>query len=131
MEFNDALARDIGKSCGSKSIQNGYNFYRRLKFLNPDGFWFDFYGNDAYYVASKGKNAVRLVGIAVRSDCQKKGIGRMMFYRLVRRAKEAGISRITFRTSIYEDAQRFYARLGCAVVGLKDDDFEMEYTIKQ
>lgn len=130
IQYDEDLIKDISRNCGSKSIQEGYAYYRTMRHFNPEKFWYDYYEDKGYYIASRGKKHVRLIGIAVRSECQGQGIGKILFSKLILRAKQTGLSKVTFRTSIYERAQDFYARIGCNVVGLNGDDFEMEYIIK-
>ena len=128
--YDENLIKDISRNCGSRSIREGFAFYRTLRHFSPDKFWYDYEGDKGYYVATRAKNHARLVGIAVRSEYQGQGIGRMLFRKLVLRCKQAGLSKVTFRTSMYEDAQNFYAKMGCVVTGLKDNDIEMEFIIK-
>lgn len=130
ISYDENLIKEISRNCGSKSILEGFAYYRSMRHFHPETFWYDFHERKGYCVAYKGKKHARLIGIAVRSDCQGQGIGRRLFLRLISRAKQAGLSKVTFRTSIFEEAQHFYAKMGCNVVGLKDNDFEMEYIIK-
>lgn len=128
-QYNGQLAHDICYGCGSKSMKNTFAYFRMMQHNSPQTFWCEFEGEDGFYVANRGRDHVRLVGIAVRSSAQGRGIGKKLFFSLLSRAKQDGLSKVTFRTSIYERAQDFYAKMGCKVVGLKDDDFEMEYSI--
>lgn len=127
--YDEHLVKEISRNCGSKSIVKGFAYYRSVRHFHPDTFWYDCYGRKGYYVAYKGKKHARLIGLAVCSDCQGRGIGKRLFLSLISRAKQAGLSRITFRTSIFEEAQNFYLKMGCNIVGMKSDDLEMEYII--
>lgn len=43
---------------------------------------------------------------------------------------EAGVDTLTFRTSMYEDAQHFWLKQGAKIMDVKGDDYEMQLKIK-
>jgi len=97
---------------------------------SPGTFWSEVYDCRAFYVANRCKNHVRLVEIAVRNDSKGQGIGKKVLFRLLSQMKRAGLYKLTFRTPIAEEAQDFWLHVGATITGLKDDDYEMEITIK-
>ena len=88
------------------------------------------YREQGFYFVTVGKKHGRLIEIAVHRDHKGKGLGKKLLYRLLTNLKRRGISKLTFRTPIDEDAQGFWIHNGAKIVGLKDNDYEMELNFK-
>lgn len=91
----------------------------------------ELFGNIGMNVCTAAKDHWRLIQIALKADCQGKGIGRMLLNRLLLRMKENGVCRLTFRTSMKEAALKWWLDNGASIVGTKGQDFEMELNINQ
>lgn len=128
--YNDAVVKDICYNCGSQISRRTYAYFRTMLHRSPGTFWSEVYDGRAFYVANRCKNHVRLVEIAVRNDSKGQGIGKKVLFRLLSQMKRAGLYKLTFRTPIAEEAQDFWLHVGATITGLKDDDYEMEITIK-
>ena len=77
-----------------------------------------------YQELSHGALACELLGIMVRSDCRRRGIGRMLFAEAVRLARQRAAGELNICTEPDNDAaKRFYAAMGAEVVSVQ---FELE-----
>ena len=128
-KFDNEAIKHICKNCGSKSVKQTYSYFRRMLYNSPATFWCEILDDCAFYVANKGKNHVRLVAIAVREDMQGIGVGKKVVFRLLERLSGAGLSTLTFRTSIDEDAQYFWLKMGAKIMDVKGSDYEMQIKI--
>lgn len=128
--YDGKVIKNICYNCNSEVSRKSYAFFRTMMFRSPKTFWAEVYDGRAFYVANRCKDHVRLVEIAVHKDSQGRGIGKKVLFRLLSRMKQAGLYKLTFRTPIVEEAQNFWTHIGARIVGLKDDDYEMEITIK-
>lgn len=128
--FNDKAAKEICYGCGSDISKQTYAYFRTALFYNADKVMSEIYDGKALYFATRAKNHIRLIEIAVLSEYQGGGIGRIVLSRLLTRAKALGITRITLRTPINEKAAEFWLHIGAKIIGLKDNDYEMELNIK-
>ena len=133
--FNDAAVKTICYDCGSSVAKQSYNYFRRIHYVTGGKVWSKVWSKGdtpvAFYYASKCKDHVRLIEIAVREEYHKQGIGRMVLIDLLSAMKRSGLYKLTFRTPIAEEAQYFWLHLGARIVDVKGDDYEMELTIKQ
>lgn len=133
--YNDAAVKDICYNCGSPVAKQSYNYFRRLDYCSGDKVWSKVWSEGetpvAFYYATRCRNHVRIIEIAVRKDFQGAGVGRTVLYDLLARMKQNGLYKLTFRTPMNEDAQRFWLHLGARIVDVKGSDYEMELTIKQ
>lgn len=130
IEYDDKTAKEICYDCGSPVSKAAYNYFRTAYHYNRDKVWAEIYDAKALYFATRAKNHVRLIEIAVRSSEQGKGLGKQVLLRLLSRMKAAGLQKLTFRTPIDEAAKGFWAHIGARIVDVKGTDYEMELTIK-
>lgn len=132
--YDDAAVKDICYNCGSQTAKKSYNFFKRMNYVTGGKVWSKVWSKDgkpvAFYYASRCKDHVRLIEIAVKKDYQKQGLGRKLCSRLLSQMKENGIDTLTFRTPINEEAQFFWLKMGAKIVDVKGTDYEMELKIK-
>ena len=129
--YDEKVAKEICSDCGSPTSKTAYNYFRTALHYSPEKVWSEVYDGKALYFATRAKNHVRLIEIAVRHQYQVKGIGKKVLFRLLSRMKAAGLYKLTFRTPIAEEAQNFWLHMGARIVGLNGNDYEMVLTIKQ
>lgn len=133
--YDDKAVKDICYNCGSKVAKQSYNYFRRMHFVTGGKVWSKVWSKGetpvAFYYASRCRDHVRLIEIAVREDYHKRGIGKFALLDLLSRMKQAGLYKLTFRTPIVEEAQGFWLHVGARIMDVKGDDYEMELTIKQ
>ena len=132
--YEDKAVKEICYSCGSKTAKQSYNYFRRIDYVTQGKVWSKVWSKDevpiAFYYATRCRDHVRLIEIAVREEYHTRGIGRMVLYDLLSRMKQAGLGKLTFRTPIAEEAQNFWLHLGARIMDVKGDGYEMELTIK-
>lgn len=132
--YDDKAVKDICHNCGSKVAKQSYNYFRRIAYVTGGKVWSKVWSKGdtpvAFYYASKCRDHVRLIEIAVRSECKGNGIGKMALLDLLSSMKKAGLYKLTFRTPMNEDAQGFWFHVGARIVDVKGSDYEMELTIK-
>lgn len=128
--YDDRIAKTICYDCGSPVSKASYNYFRAALHRSPDKVWSEILDDRAMYFATRAKNHVRLIEIAVRTQYQRQGVGREVLFRLLSRMKQAGLHKLTFRTPIVEEAQKFWLHMGARIVDVKGEDYEMEITIK-
>lgn len=133
--YDDKAVKDICYNCGSKVAKQSYNYFRRMHFVTGGKVWSKVWSKGetpvAFYYASRCRDHVRLIEIAVREDYHKRGIGKFVLLDLLSRIKQAGLYKLTFRTPIVEEAQLFWLHIGARIMDVKGEDYEMELTIKQ
>ena len=133
--YDDKAVKDICYNCGSKVAKQSYNYVRRMLFVTGGKVWSKVWSKGetpvAFYYASRCRDHVRLIEIAVREDYHKQGIGKSVLLDLLSRMKQAGLYKLTFRTPIAEEAQNFWLHVGARIMDVKGQDYEMELTIKQ
>ena len=132
--YDDAAVKDICYNCGSPVSKRSYNYFRRMHYVTGGKVWSKVWSKDGapagFYYASRCRDHVRLIEIAVRSEYQGQGIGRMMLRDLLSTMKTHGLYKLTFRTPIDEPAANFWLHVGAEITGLKDNDYEMQITIR-
>lgn len=133
--YDDKAVKDICYNCGSKVAKQSYNYFRRMHFVTGGKVWSKVWSKGetpvAFYYASRCRDHVRLIEIAVREDYHKRGIGKFVLLDLLSRMKQTGLYKLTFRTPIVEEAQGFWLHIGARIMDVKGEDYEMELTIKQ
>lgn len=133
--YDDKAVKYICYNCGSKVAKQSYNYFRRMHFVTGGKVWSKVWSKGetpvAFYYASRCRDHVRLIEIAVREDYHKRGIGKFVLLDLLSRMKQAGLYKLTFRTPIVEEAQGFWLHVGARIMDVKGEDYEMELTIKQ
>lgn len=133
--YDDKAVKDICYHCGSKVAKKSYNYFRRIDYVTGSKVWSKVWSKGdtpiAFYYASRCRDHVRLIEIAVREEYHKRGIGRMVLLDLLSHMKQAGLYKLTFRTPIVEEAQGFWLHIGARIMDVKGEDYEMELTIKQ
>ncbi len=128
--YDDRIARDICYNCGSEVSKRSYNYFRTALHYSPTKVWSEIYDGKAMYFATRAKDHVRLIEIAVRKEYQGQGVGKEVLFRLLSQMKRHRLYKLTFRTPIVEEAQRFWLHMGARIVDVKGEDYEMELTIK-
>lgn len=132
--YDDAAVKTICYDCGSPTAKQSYNYFRRIHYVTKGKVWSKVWSKDeesvAFYYATRCRDHVRLIEIAVRSAHQGQGMGKMVLLDLLSAMKRAGLYKLTFRTPIAEEAQGFWQHMGARIMDVKGDDYEMELTIK-
>lgn len=132
--YNDAAVKEICYNCGSAVAKQSYNYFRRMHYVTGGKVWSKVWSKDetpvAFYYASRCRDHVRLIEIAVRTEYQGRGLGRKTLLALLSDMKAAGITKLTFRTPANEEAQHFWLHIGARITDVKGEDYEMELTIK-
>lgn len=130
--YDDTAVKAICYNCDSPTAKQSYNYFRRMHFVTGGKVWSKVWSKKpvAFYYASRCRDHVRLIEIAVHKDYQGQGIGRMVLLDLLSATKRAGLHKLTFRTPINERAADFWLHMGATITGLKDEDYEMEINIK-
>lgn len=132
--YDDRMAHDICYDCGSPVSKKSYNYFRKILFCNRYNVWSKIWKKDGtpvgFYFATRCRDHVRLIEIAVRTEYQGKGIGKMMLRDLLSTMKTFGLYKLTFRTPIDEPAADFWLHAGATITGLKDNDYEMQINIR-
>ena len=128
--YDDSAVKDICYNCGSAVAKQSYNYFRRMHYVTGGKVWSKDDIPIAFYYASRCRDHVRLIEIAVRTEYQGQGLGKKALLALLSEMKGAGITRLTFRTPSGEDAQHFWLHVGARIVDVKGEDYEMELTIK-
>lgn len=129
LPYDDKTVNSICYNSGSPVTKQTYAFFRRMLYISGDKVWSEMLDDKGFYFATRGREHVRLIEIAVREEYQKQGVGKEVLFRLLSRMKAAGLYKLTFRTPIVEEAANFWLHVGARIVGLKGDDYEMEITI--
>lgn len=133
--YNDKAVKEICYNCGSPVARQSYNYFRRMHYVTAGKVWSKVWSKGdtpvAFYYASRCRDHVRLIEIAVREEYHKQGIGKMVLFDLLSAMKRAGLHKLTFRTPIVEEAQKFWLHIGARIIDVKGEDYEMELTIKQ
>lgn len=132
--YNDTAVKAICYDCGSPVAKQSYNYFRRIAYVTGGKVWSKVWSKGetpvGFYYASKCRDHVRLIEIAVRSDYKGQGIGKMILFDLLSAMKKAGLTKLTFRTPMNEPAQQFWLHMGARIIDVKGEDYEMELTIK-
>ncbi|MCM1168917.1 MAG: GNAT family N-acetyltransferase [Bacteroides sp.] len=132
--YTDQAVKDICHHCGSAVAKKSYNYFRRMNYVTGGKVWSKVWSKDgvpvAFYYASKCRDHIRLIEIAVKEEYKRKGLGKTMLFDLLSLMKHQGLHKLTFRTPIVEDAQGFWLHMGARIVDVKGEDYEMELTIK-
>lgn len=132
--YDDAAVKDICYNCNSPVSKQSYNYFRRIHYVTGGKVWSKVWSKEGipvgFYYANRCRDHVRLIEIAVRSEYQGQGIGRMMLHDLLSTMKTHGLYKLTFRTPIDEPAADFWLHAGGQITGLKGNDYEMQITIR-
>lgn len=128
--YDEKTAHDICYASNSPVTKRTYLFFRAMLYRSGDKVWSEIYDGKAMYFATRARDHVRLIEIAVRSEYQGQGMGKKVLFRLLSRMKRNNLYKLTFRTPIVEDAQSFWLHLGAKIVDVKGEDYEMVLTIQ-
>lgn len=134
--YDDSKVKEICYNCNSPVAKQSYNYFRRLDYVTKGKVWSKVWSKVcgspvAFYYASRCRDHVRLIEIAVHRDYQGQGIGKAVLYDLLQNMQRNGLYTLTFRTPINERAKGFWQHMGAQIVDVKGSDYEMELTIKQ
>jgi len=119
------VIHDICYGCGSESIKKTYPYIRAAAWQGGKKFFLDVFGGKAFFAAIRSKSHIRLIGIAVMSDIQQKGLGRRIMLYEMKKARFFDIAEITLRTSKTENGVAFWKSMGAVITGEKGEDWEM------
>lgn len=128
--YDDKIAKEICYNCGSPVSRKTYAYFRSAFYHNRDKVWCEIFDGKAMYFAIRCRKHARLIELAVHKTVQGQYVGRKVLFRLLSRMKLAGLHKLTFRTPIAEEAQKFWLHMGARIVDVKGEDYEMELTIK-
>lgn len=129
--YDKEIVKDVCYNCDSPISKQSFSYIEMMHYRLPkEKIYFERWDSAGFFFATKSKNHARLIEIAVHKEYKGKGIGKMLLFRLLSRCKNDGINRLTFRTPIQEDAIGFWTHIGATVVGLKEEDYEMELIFK-
>lgn len=120
------LIKTICQNCGSKTIKQTFGYLQRLAYFDKSKLLFRIFDETAFFAGTLNKNHIRVIAIAVSQNGQRKGMGRAIMYRVMKRARMHGISEITLRTSKTEQGLYFWRALGAVITGEKGADWEMK-----
>lgn len=125
-KFNEKQANEIGRNSGSASVAGAGTNLRFFAHWQPKGFFYLSCDDCAFIGGAFQKKHFRLVEFCVKKDCQKQGYGKFLLNELEKECYKRKVSKITLRTSRTEDARSWYERHGFQVVGIINNDWEME-----
>ena len=132
--YDDDAVKDVCYNCGSPTAKKSYNYFRRIAYVSGGKVWAKVWRDNgrpvAFYYATRARNHVRLIEIAVCTDYQGTGLGREVLQVLLRDMKADGVHKLTFRTPSKESAPGFWQHMGARIMDVKGDDYEMELTIE-
>lgn len=128
-QYDVELIKRVSKNCGSASVIDAPNYARAIKHWSKSRFYVMTVDNAAYCFGSFSNNHFRLAEIAVEKQYQKQGIGKLMLSIVMAECQRRGVHKITLRTSRAERAYKWYLNNGAQVVGINDDDYEMEFIL--
>lgn len=132
--YDEEAVKAICYDCGSPVAKQSYNYFRRIAYVTGGKVWSKVWSKDgepvAFYYATRCRDHVRLIEIAVRSGHQGRGYGKKALFDLLSAMKEAGLYKLTFRTPIAESAPAFWLHVGARILDVKGTDYEMEITLE-
>ena len=111
-------------------MKDSAHFLPRARFAGKQNFAMQTVGNMGFYYGIRGKSHFRLIAIAVRTDYQKQGYGKLLLNQLFSYCTENGLSRVTLRTHQGGAAEAFWKHMGAEITGQKEGDWEMEIKVK-
>ena len=118
---------DICYGCGSMSIKKSFSYIRTIQLYGGKSFFCDIFGEDiAFFAGYKGREHIRVFDLAIMLSEQRKGIGTQIMLYEIFKAKKQNIRKMTLRTAINEQGQKFWMSLGGKIIGRSGDDWEME-----
>ena len=129
--YDKGVFKDVCYNCDSPISKQSCSYIELMQHRLPkEKVLCERWDSSGFFFATKSKNHARLIEIAVHKDFKGKGLGKKLLYRLLTRCKMEGIFKLTFRTPIHEKAIGFWLHIGATIVGLKEDDYEMELIFK-
>lgn len=128
-DLNIDLIKEVSKKSESKAVKSAAAYFRFLKYHSPDKLWGFSVDDVAFLFGIFAKKHFRLAEIAVTSENQNKGYGSFMLAVLFGECAFRGVSVITFRTSQQESSWLWYKKQRAQVVGVKNNDYEMEFRL--
>lgn len=82
-----------------------------------------------FFAGTMCRKHFRLYELAVKEGAHGGGYGTAMIMRIKQLCQKHGAEKITLRTSKDESAIEFYKKIGGTIVGVKDNDFEVEIRV--
>lgn len=124
--------RSICYGCGSPTMKHTWSYLRVSDKFCKNVLAEVLEDGTAFYYVAISKTHARLIGIAVKDSKQRKGLGKMVLFRLLSQLKNIGLNKLTLRTSSHEEAQFFWLAVGAVITGYdpKSEDYEMEIIFK-
>lgn len=108
--LDENIVKVVSKNCGSKTLKETCEYFRRLKFYSKEKFWGLTVDGIAFMFGTFAKDHFRLAGIAVLSECQNLGYGKLMLSLLFQECINRGVYKITFRTPKSEKSYIWYQK---------------------
>ncbi len=123
--WDEERCKAVARKSGVKQTEKDVSFGRFLYHHNPKKLYI--LRNDySFLIANKGKKVLRIVGIAITEEYQRKGIGSILLNKAICDAKEMGMESVTTRS---KEGASFYIKAGFDIVGCKGDDYLLELKI--
>lgn len=111
-------------------MRSSASYMRTACYYGRENFRREILDDKAFWYGIMQKSTFRLVAIAVRSDCQRQGLGTRMLDTIMEMCRENGIGKITLRTHQGGRAQSFWLRHGAQITEQKGEDVEMSVKVK-
>lgn len=127
--FDVKAVEDIARNCGARSVKGSIQYLRLPFYRGGNSFICEVFDGVAFFAGTMCKKHFRLYEMAVKTEVQKKGYGKIMVIRMKQLCKKKGAEKITLRTSKEETAIEFYKKVGGRITGEKDNDYEVEITV--
>lgn len=127
------FVENLIKQSGSKSCAREAAYVRRLIWQcgkHPEKLLCEIVDECAFYMMTLTKKYARGAFTIVKEDMHGKGYGKMLNQRRFIRMKQLGLNTFKFRTNMAEPAFLFWQKQGAKIVGVHNDDFEMEIKIQ-
>lgn len=128
-KYDAKIIDEICKASGADSVKNATTYLRVPAFRCDKNFKCEIIDDVAFFAGVVCKKHFRLYETAVKSEFQKRGYGTLIINRIKKICKENNLSKITFRTSMSENAVDFYRHYGAIITGIKNNDYEMEMRV--
>lgn len=121
------IIHDICYNCGSKNVKKSFAYIRTAHLRYGKRFFCDIFDEStAFFVGYIGSKHIRIIDLAIISSEQRKWLGTQIMLYEISKARKQNIHKMTLRTAINEQGQKFWASLGGQFIGRSGDDWEME-----
>lgn len=125
-DFNEKECYKVARLSGVKQTEVDVRYARRVNYYTPDKLYC-LRSETFFLIGVLSSQSLRIIGIAVAKEHQRKGWGSRLLAKAIQDAKMGGVKIITTRTKSGAD---FYAKKGFDVVGMVGDDYKMQLELK-